>query len=64
MTWSRKGNALHVKSAKSFNNRVLPLLVGPQGDQNLFRNIVSKHLIFQLQSHVKILTCNQVHMTY
>jgi hypothetical protein len=46
MTWARKGNALHVKSAKSFNNRVLPLLVGPQGDSNIFRANVSKHLYF------------------
>ena len=41
MTWSRKGNALHVKSLKPFKDRVLPVLVDSKDNMTLFKHRVS-----------------------
>lgn len=63
MTWSRKGNAIHVKSQRSLKERVFPVLVGSSDNGEAFRRRVSTRT-FHLNSSHYVLVINHFRFSY
>lgn len=41
MTWSKKGNAIHIKNQRGIKDKIVPTLLGFEGTEKLFRKRVS-----------------------